>query len=61
MGVVAQGGTDELEQATSAYARALGFAFQIADDLLDYDASPEALGKPAGRDAEQGKPVWSAC
>ena len=55
MGVVAQGGTDELEQATSAYAQALGFAFQIADDLLDYDASPEALGKPAGRDAEQGK------
>ena len=55
MGVVAQGGTDELEQATSAYAQALGFAFQIADDLLDYDASPEALGKPVGRDAEQGK------
>ena len=55
MGVVAQGGTDQLEQATSTYAQALGFAFQIADDLLDYDADPEALGKPARRDAEQGK------
>ena len=55
MGVVAQGGADHLEQATSAYAQALGFAFQIADDLLDYGADPEALGKPAGRDAEQRK------
>ena len=55
MGVVAHGGAAELQQATSAYAQALGFAFQIADDLLDYDADPEALGKPAGRDAEQGK------
>ena len=55
MGVVAQGGADHLEQATSAYAQALGFAFQIADDLLDYGADPEALGKPVGRDAEQRK------
>lgn len=55
MGVVAGGGSLELETATSAYAHALGFAFQIADDLLDYDADSEALGKPSGRDAEQGK------
>ena len=55
MGIVGHGGSDQLEQAVSAYAEALGFAFQIADDLLDYDADPQALGKPAGRDAEQGK------
>ena len=33
----------------------LGLAFQIADDLLDYQADAEQLGKPAGRDVEQGK------
>ena len=55
MGVVAQGGSEQMEQAVSSYAHALGFAFQIADDLLDYDSDPAALGKPAGRDVEQGK------
>ncbi|MEC7208718.1 MAG: polyprenyl synthetase family protein, partial [Pseudomonadota bacterium] len=55
MGVVAGGGTEQLEQAAVAYADALGFAFQIADDLLDYDADADALGKPSGRDAKQGK------
>ena len=55
MGIVASGGSEELEDAISAYAQALGFAFQIADDLLDYAAAPDLLGKPSGRDAEQGK------
>ena len=55
MGVVAGGGTLALEQAAGRYANALGFAFQITDDLLDYDSNPSILGKPSGRDAEQGK------
>ena len=33
----------------------LGLAFQITDDLLDYDGDTELLGKPAGQDAERGK------
>ncbi len=37
------------------YARAVGLAFQIADDLLDRTASAEQLGKATGKDAEAGK------
>jgi farnesyl diphosphate synthase len=55
MGVVAGGGTSAVEQATGCYAAALGFAFQIADDLLDFNADSSTLGKPSGRDAAQGK------
>ena len=38
-----------------AYGRALGAAFQVADDILDREASPEALGKRTGKDREKGK------
>lgn len=41
--------------ALVSYARALGLAFQIADDLLDETASTEDLGKTAGKDAAAGK------
>ena len=37
------------------YARALGLAYQIADDLLDHSGSTEALGKKAGKDRDAGK------
>ena len=50
------GGADEaLQAALERYARDLGLAFQIADDLLDYDGDAELLGKPAGQDADRGK------
>jgi farnesyl diphosphate synthase len=38
-----------------AYGQALGAAFQIADDLLDRQASATAMGKRTGKDAERGK------
>jgi farnesyl diphosphate synthase len=37
------------------YGRALGAAFQIADDILDREASAEAMGKRTGKDLERGK------
>jgi farnesyl diphosphate synthase len=38
-----------------AFGRALGAAFQVADDILDREASTEALGKRAGKDKDKGK------
>ena len=53
-GIVA-GADQVLLSAQAAYARHLGLAFQIADDLLDHDGDPALLGKPAGQDANRGK------
>ena len=44
--------------ALVAYAQDLGLAFQIADDLLDAESTPEALGKPTGQDASLGKATF---
>lgn len=55
MGVIIGGGDKRMQNAVDKFASHLGLAFQIADDLLDYQADAEQLGKPAGRDAEQGK------
>ena len=45
----------EAERALAAYARDLGFAFQIADDLLDATGAEEEAGKRLRKDAAQGK------
>lgn len=44
--------------ALDDYGRALGEAFQIADDLLDVEGDAAALGKPAGADAALGKTTF---
>ena len=41
-----------------AYARDIGLAFQIADDLLDVEGSEEATGKAVGKDEGQGKQTF---
>jgi farnesyl diphosphate synthase len=40
------------------YARALGLAFQIADDILDVAGDPEKAGKKLGKDAAAGKATF---
>jgi farnesyl diphosphate synthase len=44
--------------ALAGYARDLGLAFQIVDDLLDSQSTPEELGKPTGQDAAAGKATF---
>ena len=45
----------EQRAALLRYGKALGQAFQVADDILDRESSPEALGKATGKDKEAGK------
>ena len=40
------------------FAKCIGLAFQVVDDVLDAEASTATLGKTAGKDAEQNKPTY---
>ncbi|MGF1481149.1 MAG: solanesyl diphosphate synthase [Cyanophyceae cyanobacterium] len=44
----------ELADHLFDYGRHIGLAFQVVDDILDYTASTEVLGKPAGSDLASG-------
>jgi farnesyl diphosphate synthase len=48
----------ESRLALRGYAHDLGLAFQIADDLLDVEGSPDQTGKPVGQDAAAGKATF---
>jgi farnesyl diphosphate synthase len=48
----------EREKKLDRLAKAIGLAFQVVDDVLDYDANTATLGKTAGKDSRQGKPTY---
>jgi octaprenyl-diphosphate synthase len=48
-------GREDLETALATFGRELGTAFQVADDVLDYMAEAETLGKNSGDDLAEGK------
>lgn len=48
----------EGRRVVRAYARDVGLAFQIADDLLDVQGAAEVTGKAVGKDAAQGKATF---
>jgi farnesyl diphosphate synthase len=55
MGAILGGASEDELAHLTAYAEAAGRAFQLADDILDVTASPEAMGKATGKDAGAGK------
>lgn len=44
--------------ALSTYAKNIGLAFQVIDDILDVEADSSSLGKTAGKDADSNKPTY---
>ena len=47
----------ELEKDMADYGHHLGIAFQLVDDLLDYNGNAETMGKNLGDDLAEGKPT----
>jgi octaprenyl-diphosphate synthase len=57
LGAVIADAPPEVEQVLGAYGLALGIAFQLVDDALDYSASSAEIGKNIGDDLDEGKPT----
>ena len=57
LGAVLANAEPAIEEACASYGRALGTAFQLVDDLLDYEGKSDELGKNVGDDLREGKPT----
>jgi octaprenyl-diphosphate synthase len=57
MAAILSGSPREIEKSMVEYGRHLGTAFQLVDDVLDYKATAEELGKNLGDDLAEGKPT----
>ena len=61
MGAVATGkATPQQLAALTGFARAIGLAFQIQDDIIDVESSTDQLGKQQGSDIANGKPTYTS-
>lgn len=52
---VLAGAAGQAREAAAAYGRQFGLAFQIMDDILDYQSDQNTFGKPVGHDLDEGK------
>jgi octaprenyl-diphosphate synthase len=57
LGAVLAESAHDVEEACADYGRSLGTAFQLVDDLLDYEGATSQLGKNVGDDLREGKPT----
>jgi len=57
LGAVLADADAALEESCADYGRSLGTAFQLVDDLLDYEGNSSELGKNVGDDLREGKPT----
>ncbi|MBU1358297.1 MAG: polyprenyl synthetase family protein [Gammaproteobacteria bacterium] len=55
LAAVLAGATPDVEQSCAAYGQALGTAFQVVDDVLDYEGDASETGKNVGDDLREGK------
>ncbi|PEA85250.1 farnesyl-diphosphate synthase [Bacillus pseudomycoides] len=58
-GAVLAGATPEQEKKLLAFAKYIGLAFQIRDDILDVEGTEEEIGKPIGSDASNEKSTYT--
>jgi geranylgeranyl diphosphate synthase type II len=57
-GAIMAGASNATIEAVDRYAREVGLAFQIVDDILDVEGDAVSLGKSAGKDAAGSKPTY---
>jgi len=61
MGAYCSGYLNEAQlEKLDHFAKCVGLAFQVVDDLLDAEATTATLGKTAGKDAENNKPTYAS-
>ncbi|WFC64127.1 geranyl transferase [Pseudomonas sp. REST10] len=61
LGALSSGKADDLSlKALLQYARAIGLAFQVQDDILDVESDTATLGKTQGKDEAHDKPTYPA-
>jgi len=59
-GGIAAGASSQQLDCLDSYARAIGLAFQVQDDILDVESDTQTLGKQQGADAARDKPTYAA-
>ena len=60
LGVLTAGGSEEQLARLEHFAKAIGLAFQVQDDILDITENTHTLGKTQGKDAANNKPTYPA-